>query len=312
MRDPFGDSRELQRALKSMREFQRALEPMREIQRTLKSMSHFRDAIDSMHTRSPLAKMREVLPQLQVRNPLAEHMQAWEALRLRDPLADTRKLLESGRFVDPFQHTRELLRALSTSADLYRSVHGESISSAAIAAAVANIEANAEIEVGTAEQENLLRVVSRTIQNVRTATYTSFVDRLSLEFYLSLLVTVLLLIYQLELSKESEQRITSEIISTREQLLERYEEVVTQQANHNTYYVVRRATVLLQSPKKGARSPGVLYPNQLTRLVDRRGKWIRVEYFDYLSGVHRSGWCLKKYLDRMPPGSLDSQGHPRL
>lgn len=63
-----------------------------------------------------------------------------------------------------------------------------------------------------------------------------------------------------------------------------------------TYYFVVRPVKLYSGPRTRAQVQGNLGPNQLTRLVERKGAWIRVEYFDYLEGVHRSGWCMKKYL----------------
>jgi len=40
---------------------------------------------------------------------------------------------------------------------------------------------------------------------------------------------------------------------------------------------------------------GVLYPNQTTRLIESRGKWIRIEYFDHIENIHKSGWCLEVF-----------------
>jgi len=42
----------------------------------------------------------------------------------------------------------------------------------------------------------------------------------------------------------------------------------------------------------------VLYPNQKVRLVERKKKWIGVEYYNHILDIHENGWCFKKYLKK--------------
>ena len=57
---------------------------------------------------------------------------------------------------------------------------------------------------------------------------------------------------------------------------------------HN--YVVLRPVKMRTSPStKKQNVVAILYQNQTTRLVQRKGKWIKVEFFNYLKGVHEIG-----------------------
>ena len=55
-----------------------------------------------------------------------------------------------------------------------------------------------------------------------------------------------------------------------------------------------------KTPMKAAKSMksktvATLYPGQVVELLRRDGKWIEVEFYDYLVGETRSGWVAKKY-----------------
>ena len=65
------------------------------------------------------------------------------------------------------------------------------------------------------------------------------------------------------------------------------------------YYLVEREVVLRVKPTTKAAKIVVLFPNQRVALVKENHKWIYIEYFDYIEGVPRYGWAMKKYLQRM-------------
>jgi hypothetical protein len=314
MRDPLALYREIQLALESRRELHRALDPMRDIRKALDAMrirdplAERRLAWKQPRPHDPLTEHRKAMEALRLHDPMTEHRKAMEALRLHDPLAETRKLLESLKYIDPLQHTRELFQALQTSTDLYRSLHNRGVAASSMAATMVNLDTYADVEVDTATTQDVLKAISRTLRAIRTAVSMRLLDRLGVEFYLNLIITLLLFLYQLQLSDESEKRIVGEITATREQIIRKFEDTTAEQVDPSTYYVVRHTCVLRRSPKSNSPAVGVVYPNQLTRLVQWKGKRIRVEYFDHLSGVHLSGWCLKKYLERLPPGSTGSRG----
>ena len=66
-------------------------------------------------------------------------------------------------------------------------------------------------------------------------------------------------------------------------------------------FVVRERIALVRSkPEHGSGVEGKLMPREVVRLIDQKGKWIEVEYYHWLHQEHRTGWVLKKYLERVP------------
>jgi len=74
-------------------------------------------------------------------------------------------------------------------------------------------------------------------------------------------------------------------------------------------FVVRERTATVRSrPENGAPVAGKLLPNEVVRAVDKDGKWVEVEYYHWLHEEYRTGWVLKKYLERVPANySKDSR-----
>ena len=64
------------------------------------------------------------------------------------------------------------------------------------------------------------------------------------------------------------------------------------------YYIVDREVVLRVKPQSKGTKIVVLFPNQRVLLVKDNHKWIYIEYFDYLEGIPRYGWAMKKYFRR--------------
>ena len=77
---------------------------------------------------------------------------------------------------------------------------------------------------------------------------------------------------------------------------------------HEERFVVRERTATVQSrPEHGASVQGKLLPNEVVKAIDKDGKWIEVEYYHWLHEEYRTGWVLKKYLERVPPSR--AKGH---
>lgn len=67
-----------------------------------------------------------------------------------------------------------------------------------------------------------------------------------------------------------------------------------------TVFVVRDRVVLAKKEAlSGAPVIGSLVPNQTAILLEEKGSWIRVEYFDWHSQSARQGWVLNRYLARV-------------
>ena len=66
-------------------------------------------------------------------------------------------------------------------------------------------------------------------------------------------------------------------------------------------FVVReRPATVRAEPEHGASVEGKLLPNEVVRFIDRKGRWVEVEYYHWLHEEYRTGWVLKHYLERVP------------
>lgn len=65
----------------------------------------------------------------------------------------------------------------------------------------------------------------------------------------------------------------------------------------------RPATVRLK-PEYGSAVEGRLMPNEVVRSIEKDGKWVEVEYYHWLHEEYRTGWVMKKYLERVPANYL--------
>ncbi len=64
-------------------------------------------------------------------------------------------------------------------------------------------------------------------------------------------------------------------------------------------YLVERQTRLLSGTSTKADKLAELYPNQIVTVVERKHKWLKVQYYDHLLEEIREGWVMKKYLRRL-------------
>jgi hypothetical protein len=120
-------------------------------------------------------------------------------------------------------------------------------------------------------------------------------SRISLEGMIQLLFAFIFFIYATISSMESEERIIGEFKQIETTILEQIEKLTPQQ-DTGTYYVVKRAVNLRTKPTTKSPVITILYPNQKVELIQRKGKWIYVNYFDYVEGLPKTGWAYKKYL----------------
>lgn len=69
--------------------------------------------------------------------------------------------------------------------------------------------------------------------------------------------------------------------------------------NRASFVVRERIARLKADPVSGARVVAEIFPNQVLTLLEERGKWIRVEFYDYVAQDVKEGWVLKKYCQRI-------------
>ncbi|WP_318517276.1 SH3 domain-containing protein [Photobacterium leiognathi] len=119
-------------------------------------------------------------------------------------------------------------------------------------------------------------------------------NSLSLEFYLSMLLSLVLFIYSEYSSYLSEQKLVEQLQGLENQvqlLTEKLEETQTR-----TFFIVEEPLKLRSEPSRESTVLEVL-PEKLKLLgLESRGKWIEVEYFDYLTNTMKSGWVHSDYL----------------
>ncbi|MDM4769042.1 SH3 domain-containing protein [Solimonas sp. SE-A11] len=66
-------------------------------------------------------------------------------------------------------------------------------------------------------------------------------------------------------------------------------------------WVVRSRPARVRSePESGSPVEGSLLPNEVVRVLRKRGKWVEIEYYHWFHEEYRTGWVLKKYLERVP------------
>ncbi len=80
------------------------------------------------------------------------------------------------------------------------------------------------------------------------------------------------------------------------------------QAPEERFVVRERIATVRSKPEHGSAVEGKLMPNEVVRAIDKDGKWVEVEYYHWLHEKYRTGWVLKKYLERVPPNYAKSQG----
>ncbi len=74
----------------------------------------------------------------------------------------------------------------------------------------------------------------------------------------------------------------------------------TAQSHEERFFVRSRPAPVRRKPQQGAAVDGQLMPNEVVRAIDKDGKWVEVEYYHWLHEEYRTGWVLKKYLERVP------------
>ena len=72
------------------------------------------------------------------------------------------------------------------------------------------------------------------------------------------------------------------------------------QAPEERFVVRERIATVRSKPEHASTVEGKLMPNEVVRAIDKDGKWVEVEYYHWLREEYRTGWVLKKYLERVP------------
>lgn len=140
---------------------------------------------------------------------------------------------------------------------------------------------------------------------------------------LSLLLGILFFIYQ-EISSQQDkakqeafQTQTTATLQVQTQQIQNLtvliEKALVQaaQAPEERFVVRERPATVRSNPEHGSVVEGKLMPNEVVRAIDKDGKWVEVEYYHWLREEYRTGWVLKKYLERVPANYTKAADVPK-
>ncbi len=126
----------------------------------------------------------------------------------------------------------------------------------------------------------------------------------------NIVLVILVFLYQVEDARQMEVRIAGEIrahnsatdqrLHALEQLLINALATLTPSDDAPVKFVVRaRVAFIRRDARHGSTPVATVFPNQVVTLLEERSKWIKVEYFDWITQETRTGWALKKHFVRV-------------
>lgn len=119
-------------------------------------------------------------------------------------------------------------------------------------------------------------------------------NSLSLEFYLGMFLSLVMFVYSEYSSYLSEQELIEQLNGLENQVQLLTDKI--EKSPINTFFIVEKSLKLRSGPSLESEVLDVL-PEKLKLIgLETRGKWLKVEYFDYLSNTMESGWVHSDYL----------------
>lgn len=131
---------------------------------------------------------------------------------------------------------------------------------------------------------------------------------LSFEFYLSVVVSIILYLMAQSSSSESDELLFERLDRLESTLLQSHS-AAEKEEEDASFYIVKRSVNFRDGPSTKHSTLDVLYPNQKVKLISRESKWIKVEYYDNIDDSYKQGWVFKKYLkflNRKAPTKYES------
>ncbi|MFW5431650.1 MAG: SH3 domain-containing protein [Methylophilaceae bacterium] len=123
---------------------------------------------------------------------------------------------------------------------------------------------------------------------------------LSVEFYLSIVFTIVLYLMAQSSSEESDKLLFERLDRLEHTLLESYNAAAEKEVNAS-FYVVKKNVPFRKGPSTKHEIITILFSNQKVKLVTRNSKWIKVEYYDHIDDSSKQGWVHKKRLKLLNP-----------
>ena len=291
--DPLKELREQMKLMKQLDPFRELREQM-ELMRKMDPFKELREQMNLIRQMDPFKEIKEQINLVSQMDPFKELRATLQTFQGADLFRDIKESVYLFHQMDPLKDMRNLVESLNSQQidmkywlkyNLSANTLGEAYKE------VLSIYAEADVQTSSDDETAFADIVS----GIRDKIKHSPISYLSLEFYLSLLITILVLVYSQKMSDQSEQRVTNQMIELHQMLKEHMDQA--DDVNElSSYYVVERTTDLYKQPNsKCVVLASKIYPNQKVRLIERGGKWIKIEYFNHSQNIHESGWCLKKY-----------------
>lgn len=137
-------------------------------------------------------------------------------------------------------------------------------------------------------------------------------------------IAAFLIPYLQELSSNAWQAKTDAELAAHRQLLETQQKTIETLSNlivsalqkevkraEERFVVLERVATVRNKPESGSALVSKLLPREVVRPIAEDGKWIEVQYYDWLRQDYHTGWVLKKYFKRVPANHRqqnDTQG----
>ena len=126
-------------------------------------------------------------------------------------------------------------------------------------------------------------------------------------------IAAFLIPYLQELSSNAWQAKTDAELAAHRQLLENQQKTIETLSNlivsalqkeaeraHERFVVLERVATVRSKPESGSALVSKLLPREVVQPIAEDGKWIEVQYYDWLRQGYHTGWALKKYFKRVP------------
>lgn len=147
----------------------------------------------------------------------------------------------------------------------------------------------------TLSEQGVSDPVETLTEEIKEKVSASADNLLSMEFYLGLVIALFLFVLSQVSAINSEENIINRINKLQTFVIQSNSNLIALKQKA-TFYVVVRVVKLREGPSTKHQILSILHPNLKVKLLDRKSKWIKVEFFDYLSETTRTGWVYKKYL----------------
>lgn len=139
--------------------------------------------------------------------------------------------------------------------------------------------------------------VDELIDSIENQAKTAPKSVLSLEFYISLLFSLILFIASQNSSSKSEAKLMARFDRVEASIANLSKQLQTNVSSD--YYIVDRAAMLRAAPNSRSVVIAKMPVDLKVELLERKGKWVKIQFFSSRDAVMLDGWVLKKYLYRV-------------